>query len=331
LLTRFSAVLVDDSSVIGLPDALAAVWQGCGDAIGGHLAALKLAVRVDLRTGTLHTLALEAGRVADRASTLQRQAVPVGALRLADLGYFAVGRLREIAAQQGFFFSRLHAATAVYQPTGGRLELASWLRQQATPTLDQGVLLGAQERLAARLLAWAVPQEVADQRRRRLREEARRRGRTVRAATLALADWTILVTNIPPDRLSVDEAPVLVRVRWQIELLFKLWKSAAQIDNWRTTKPWRILCEVYAKLIGVLIQHWLLIAGCWAHPDRSLLNAAATVRDHALLLAYGLRGALDLVVVLDILVETLHSCPPVQRRAKHPATFQLLEGLLNAA
>ncbi len=49
---------------------------------------------------------------------------------------------------------------------------------------------------------------------------------------------------------------MLVRERWQIELLFKLWKPYGCLDEWRTSHPWRILCEVDAKLMGLLLQHW---------------------------------------------------------------------------
>jgi len=331
LLARFSAVVVEDSSVLSLPDGLATLWRGCGDAIGQHLAALKIALRLDLLTGTLQTLALEDGRVADRSSILQRTPVPAGVLRLADLGYFALARLREIAAGQAFFLSRLQVQTAVFLPTGERVDLARWLDQQPTAALDLAVQIGVRERLAVRLLAVRVPQEVADQRRRRLREEARRRGQTVSAATLALASWTLLVTNVPPDRLSLTEAAVLYRVRWQIELLFKLWKNWGRLDEWRSTKQWRILCEVYAKLLGIVLHHWLLITGCWRFPDRSLVKAVLTLHDHTLLLLYALAGRFDLATVLNLIQNALATCPRMEHRAKHPATFQLLLDLSDVA
>jgi hypothetical protein len=44
-----------------------------------------------------------------------------------------------------------------------------------------------------------------------------------------------------------------------MELLYKLWKQYGRIDEWRTANPWRILCELYAKLIGLLLQHWLML------------------------------------------------------------------------
>jgi hypothetical protein len=62
--------------------------------------------------------------------------------------------------------------------------------------------------------------------------------------TLRLADWTILLTDVPSKRLRFEEALVLLRERWQMELLSKLWKSDGCIDEWRTSTPWRILCEV---------------------------------------------------------------------------------------
>jgi IS4 transposase len=71
----------------------------------------------------------------------------------------------------------------------------------------------------------------------------------VSAARLRLADWTILLTNVPPELPSVEEALVLARCRWQIELLWKLWKQHGKIDTWCSEKPYRILTEIYAKLL----------------------------------------------------------------------------------
>ena len=83
-------------------------------------------------------------------------------------------------------------------------------------------------------MAVRVPQEVADQRRRRLHEEFRDKGKTPSARLLALAAWTMMVTTVPDAQLSVAEALVLLRERWQIELLFKLWKSQGRVDEWRS-------------------------------------------------------------------------------------------------
>jgi Transposase DDE domain len=109
-----------------------------------------------------------------------------------------------------------------------------------------------------------VPQEVAATRRRRSRETARKKGRQMSTTRLALAAWTLLVTNMPGDRLTLRESLVLARVRWQIELLFELWKSHGRVDESRSTKPWRILRAVYAKLLAMLVQHWVFLVSCWA-------------------------------------------------------------------
>jgi hypothetical protein len=324
VLQRFSAVVVQDSTIITLPDALAAAWAGCGDVARHHLAALKVQPRLDLLAGTLDELLLASGRAHDQACAGQSAPLPPGSLYLADLGYFALPRLAALAGQGVHVVSRLKVQAALFTPEGARLDLAGLLARAPAPLVERDVLLGAGERLPVRLVAARVPQEVADQRRRALKEAARKDGRPLSRARLALVDWTILITNAPPDKLSAAEVFVLARVRWQIELVFKLWKERARVDAWRSADPWRILCEVYAKLLGVVLQHWLVLATCWADPDRSLVKASATIRDHALLLAYALRGALDLARVLDLLAQTLQACPRLERRRKHPATFQLL-------
>ena len=143
-------------------------------------------------------------------------------------------------------------------------------------------------------------------------------------ARLALADWTVFLTNAPVDLLSLSDALVLGRARWQIELLFRLWKTHGEIDQSRSHKPWRILAEVYAKLIGMIIQHWIMLVSCWSHPDHSLVKAAATIRDNASLLVAGLSGWLPIRTAIQILKQAITSGCRLNPRRKHPDTYQLL-------
>jgi hypothetical protein len=326
LLQRFTAVVLLDCSTIVLPDALGLWWPGCGGSSATHTqAALKLGVRFDLCRGALRGPLLYDGRTHESTTPIQSAPLPVGALRLADLGFFDLEALVQIGAQGGYWLSRLHFGTAVYDTEGRRWDVLALLAAPgAGAQIDLPIALGAQQRLPARLLAVRVLQEVADQRRRRLRATARDRGRTPSTARLAWCDWTLLVTNVPPDMLSGREALVLVRARWQLELLFKLWKSHGHIDASRSGKPWRVLCEVYAKLLAMVVQHWLLLTGCWTYPDRSLVKAAQTVRLHALHLASALRCPTALGAVIILIHRCLAAGCRLNRRKKKPNTYQLL-------
>ncbi len=325
LLQRFTGVYVLDSTVGMLPDALEGEWRGNGGSTAvGTSAALKVQVLWNLTCGSLQHVSLQAGRANDNAAAVQQADLPAGALRIADLGYFAVPRIAALSAQQVFVLSRLNTQVALFDAQGQRLSLLELL-SQAGPTLDLPVLLGAEQRLPVRLLAVRVPQEVADQRRRRLREEFRAKGKTSSGRLLALAAWTTAVTTVPSEQLSLEEAVVLLRARWQIELLFKLWKSHGQVDEWRSAQPWRILCEVYAKLLAMIVQHWVLLVGCWHQPNRSLVKAAQTVQGYAMALLSALGKSPERVT--EILVE-VHRCllrtARLNSRKKKPSTYQLL-------
>jgi hypothetical protein len=133
-----------------------------------------------------------------------------------------------------------------------------------------------------------------------------------------------VITNIPQELLSLEEAFVLTRVRWQIELLFKLWKSHGRVDAWRTTNPERILCEVYAKLLALVCQHWL-IAGCgWSDPERSLFKAAQVIRSSVVDLAGALASTAHLLTVLHAIERVLKRFARLNKRRASPATAQRL-------
>jgi hypothetical protein len=325
LLQRFSAVVLLDCTTIVLPDALGLWWPGCGGSSPTHTqAALKVGVRFDLCNGALRGPLLFDGRTHENTTPVQTAPLPPRALRVADLGFFDLEILAQTAEQDSYWLSRLHFGTAVYDGAGRRWDVLALLAAQGTTQVDLAITLGVHQRLAARLLAVRVPQEVADQRRHRLRAAARDRGRSPSAARLAWCDWTLLVTNAPPELLSLREALVLARARWQVEVLFRLWKSHGHIDESRSGKPWRVLCEVYAKLLAMVVQHWLLLTGCWTYPDRSLAKAAQTVRYHALHLASALASLAALQAAILLIHRCLAAGCRLNRRKKHPNTYQLL-------
>ena len=85
-----------------LSDDLAAEWPGCGGTRPTEgLAALKLSVRWELTTGRLTALAFHPGRVPDGTAVPAGDPLPVGAPRLADLGYFDMTRPRADSGRGG--------------------------------------------------------------------------------------------------------------------------------------------------------------------------------------------------------------------------------------
>ena len=326
LLSRFSGVFIQDSTLIGLPSTLAHIWRGSGNqhTASDSAARLKLSVRLNLSSGELTGPHTDHGLTSDRSIALQHQPLPADALRIADLGFFDLDVLQAIEQADGYWLTRPQITTVMTDVEGQRLDLPTFLAAQASALVDVPIRLGARHQVRCRLLAVRVAQEVADQRRRRLREEAKRRGRQPNAVQLAVAEWTIFVTNVEVERLSVKEALILGRCRWQIELLFKLWKSQGQIDAWRSAKAGAILCELYAKVIAMIMQHWVTLVGCWAYADRSLTKAAATVRKHALCLAKALHCESRLVEALESIAACLAAGCRINKSQKTPHTYQLL-------
>lgn len=324
LLARFSAVYLQDSTVIRLPDALATVWAGCGGNRDHLCAAVKGLVRLELRGGQLTGPLLLDGRAADRSACLLPRP-PDRSLSIADLGFWSLADFAHAAADQRWWLSRVPPNLQVFDAADQRWSLADLLATQTDDACDLAVHVGVQQRVRARLLAQRVPAAVAERRRRRLRATAKRKGRTVSTTQLVLAGWTILVTNVPAEVLSLDEAIALYRIRWQIELLFKLWKSEGHLDETRAERPARVQCEVYAKLLALICAHWLMLVSCWSERSSSPTRLMRTIRTHGQLLVEALGGSVgDIERVLDDLVQRLRATRPMTRRKTHPNAFDAL-------
>jgi hypothetical protein len=77
----------------------------------------------------------------------------------------------------------------------------------------------------------------------------------------------------------------------------------------------------------MVVQHWVLVVGCWQFPDRSLVKAAQVVRDHAVELASARARLERLSEVLETVQQVLKRTARMNTRKNHPNTYQLLLAL----
>ena len=323
-------MVVEDSSAIALPEQLAQVWRGCGGSPGTSSAGLKLFVRWEVLHGKLDGPCITDGRHSDKRSPLAVEELPAGSLAIADLGFWDVARFSQIACRgQGrehrrYFLSRWQPGTKLRRRNGAEIVVRGILPHHVGERIEFGAVLGEQ-RLPVRVCIERVPREVGDQRRQDLRERAQDHGRTPSEEGLYLADWTIVITNLPRRLVRFDDVLILLRMRWQIERLFRLWKEHGHLEDSRSKKPWRILTEIYGKLVAMVIQQWLLHEGCWHDPHRSLFKAAQVVRREANRIMVALyKGGLE--EVLHDIVSYMRSGCQMETRRQRPTTSQFLLG-----
>ena len=323
ILERFTHVTVSDSSTISLPDEMQHEFRGCGGSYDSGAAALKLQTELDLRSGALTHVGLEPGRSPDGATCRQQVRRGPGSLRIADLGYFALSVFAAMTAAGEYFLSRLQFGTNV-RHEGLGVEVLTWLAKQTGPFVDVAVLLGEEQRLPCRLIAWRLPPEQANRRRHKLRQETmKKKGREPSAARLAWCDWTILVTNASAGLMTAPEAAVLYRARWQVELLFKRWKSQGLVAELSGSTVVRQMVRVWSRLLAVVVQHWLTVGSVWGNAAKSLHKVNEAVRDFASRLAAALDCEADLERVLREMSATLAKTCRRDKRSK-AGTFELL-------
>lgn len=257
LLRPFGRVLIVDSSSWDVNEKLRAVLPGSGG--GASAANCKLQAVYDYKRGELQFLDVTAGTLPDNRYTNQLPGMlNKGDLLLIDQGYFKLSMLAAIVAKGAFFLTRFLVRTVVLDPvTQERIDLRKRLSKMGGNAYEMDVLIGGDKmpKVPCRLIALRVSEPVANQRRRRLKKEAKKKGRAVSNHHLKMCDWTLLTTNVPQPWLPLEMVRALYTVRWHIELLFKQLKSILRVHQSDTGRENRLRCELYGKLIDAVIIH----------------------------------------------------------------------------
>jgi hypothetical protein len=317
LLRRFAGVYVEDCTTIPLPRSCAASLPGCGGPTpDAGLAALKVYVRYEITGGSITEIDFQPGRFPDVTAGQAHTALPAGSLRLADLGFFDLSVLSAYTEQGVHWVSRLPANVTVAVGKSKPVGLADFLSGQKGDRIDMPVKVGAGGELSCRLLAWRCPEEVAKRRREKLLASARKKGRKVSVRQWELAGWTVLVTDLPPERLSAEEAWELYRARWQIELLFKRCKGQGGLALSMGRTRERVLCEVLAKLLGQVVANWAVLTRGGPLAGVSAAKAVQVVQELAGLMRRVMEVRPMLEMVLAQLVTELGRLRPTKRKRK---------------
>jgi hypothetical protein len=114
--------------------------------------------------------------------------------------------------------------------------------------------------IRGRFIATRLPADQAEKARQRLRKKDG--PNKVSAESLEAAAYVMLLTTVPRDRMSADRCLQAYRLRWQIELQFKRWKSLCGFDRLPNYRDDTIVAWLYAKLLlGMLLDRMGSIRG----------------------------------------------------------------------
>jgi len=274
-LERFDHVYVIDSTSFELRAALAPHFKGSGG--DASAASMRIQFAFDYRTGVMH---VEIGdvRLSDTAALarlVQTQDLPMDGicLFLSDLGYFKATTFAAIRSRPGHhFLSKLQFGVKLTEPDGSDLDLQRLLRR-APGQIDMTVRMG---QTLCRLVGTRLPDDVVNRRIRKANVASQSKSRQITDMYRLFLHYALFVTSLPPE-YDMPQLFALYRIRWQVELAFKVWKSILAIHRIRSAKTDRVLCEVYGKLIvAVLIS--ALCAAAWAFLDGLVISPHKAAR-----------------------------------------------------
>jgi hypothetical protein len=261
LLQPFKRVLIYDSCSWDIACGLKDIFPGSGGSASD--ANCKLQTGYDFKSGSVLLVEDMKGTLPDQrygkdiALSTQKDD-----LIIVDLGYWSFEAFHQIDRKGGFFLSRFNTQVNLWKLVNGEykeLELQETLKNQTSNSVEIDCLIresGKDNWLGIRLIAFRAPEEVANQRRKKLKTQAKKKGTVPSQKSLALCGWSIFATNAPAQLLPGQMVRSLYRVRWCLELIFKSWQSILRmhLSNVRENSN-RFKCELYAKLILATIVH----------------------------------------------------------------------------
>ena len=259
----FNRLCIKDSTKFTIPKEFASVYPGYG---GFHKESslMNIQYEYDLLSGNWSCFELTKATHNDQRDSRETlEKIEEDDLHVRDLGYVTMPYLNGVVDKGAYFLNRLPTTINVYSIKDEGLQLLDWKsihKEFANKKLSQmelDVVLSKKYNLESRMIIMPIPEEVYAERIRKASKHAKSKGCQLTTEYKIKARYNIFITNAPADRLSVNDVAQVYRLRWQIELVFKSWKSGMSVHKTKKVKKERFECQLIARIIWALIN-WRL-------------------------------------------------------------------------
>ncbi len=275
LLDNFLKVHLLDSTYTPLPDNLSDVWSGYGG--DGSKAGMKLQLMIEYKSGNYEKIVTTDGVTSDQRYMGQVvKLIGPNELLIYDLGYSKQEYMIDISQKESYFVSRFNHQMNLYKSddvAGGnalvekvfkRFDLEMELRKLEIDNVNKEILheyelwfSSSGKALKIRLIVESVPKSIVEQRIKKAKRKAGKKSRKPSAKYLYLQNWNLYITNIEQEKIVARNIILLYKIRWQVEIVFKTWKSYHGLEHIRGKRQAHIECFMYGRLIMIVIMSFL--------------------------------------------------------------------------
>jgi hypothetical protein len=196
---------------------------------------------------------------AEGGETLKRLELQPGEVVMGDRGYAQRQGIAAVVAAGAAVLVRLNWQNVPLQDAQGRrFDLLAALRRLAEVQAGEWAVQTAPARdgtpaVPGRLVALRKSAQAAEAARRKLYQQARKKGKTPSERTLEAAGYVFVFTTLTAAQLATEQVLVLYRFRWQIELTFKRMKSLIGLDELAMKDDRLARTFLLAKILAALL------------------------------------------------------------------------------
>lgn len=254
LFSSFSNVYLRDSTCLNLDKSLALEFPSSSNQYGCYATA-RLQVIYELKQRQFNYFDLQAYRDSDAKQAPKIiETAQKGDLVLQDLAYSALAELKRMNKAGIYFVSKFNVNVQVFDyQTGKPIDLIKKLKKNGY--IDQWVYIGVEHKVALRIVATKLAQQLADTKRRKAKTNRDSRINYTQNYMFLLG-WNIVVTNVANHIWKTSQVGKAYRIRWHIEIIFKSWKSSLKFQEIVAQKMSPNKCRI---IIYLLLLYALLL------------------------------------------------------------------------
>lgn len=253
----FTSCRLRDSTRFGLPGEYASIYKGYGGATKSS-SIISIQYEFDLLSGKQIDLQLTSACRNDQQDSKESvDKVHKGDLLIRDLGYVTTTYLKSVIEKQGYFLNRIPSQVHVYDIENQNEKIDfekiyKKMKKYHLPYLELDVIIGKKAKIPSRLIVYLNKESTYKSRLKRTTKNTKSIGCKVSKEQKIRSLLDIYITNTEKKMIKPENIKSIYSLRWQIELVFKAWKSLCKIDHIKKVKIHRFECMLLAGLIWIL-------------------------------------------------------------------------------